>query len=119
MVKALRALPGERRAIALKPWLFRVAHNEAVGILRARRSSVELDPEQIDIGGGVAERAETRERLERLVGDLDTPPERQRGALIMRELNGVAFARSRLLRDLGGRRQADRLRGPNVAAPDG
>ena len=45
MVKALRALPGERREIALKPWLFRVAHNEAVGILRARRSSVELDPE--------------------------------------------------------------------------
>ena len=29
MVKALRALPGERREIALKPWLFRVAHNEA------------------------------------------------------------------------------------------
>ena len=34
MVKALRALPGEEREIALKPWLFRVAHNEAIGIAR-------------------------------------------------------------------------------------
>src|SRR4051794_10293935 len=29
MVKALRALPGEKREIALRPWLYRVAHNEA------------------------------------------------------------------------------------------
>src|SRR3954471_13785030 len=35
MVKAVSALPGETRSIALKPWLFRVAHNEAISILRA------------------------------------------------------------------------------------
>lgn len=92
MVKALRALPGERREIALRPWLFRVAHNEAIGILRARRSVTELDPEQIDLTGGVAERVETRERLRRLVDDLKELSERQRGALIMRELNGIPFA---------------------------
>src|SRR4029453_19279342 len=28
MLKALRALPGERRELALKPWLYRIAHNE-------------------------------------------------------------------------------------------
>ncbi len=92
MVKALRALPGETREIALKPWLFRVAHNEAVGLLRARRSTVELDPEQADVRGGIEGQAETRERLRRLVGDLGQLPERQRGALIMRELNGIGFA---------------------------
>ncbi|MGH2987666.1 MAG: RNA polymerase sigma factor, partial [Solirubrobacterales bacterium] len=27
MVSALRALPGEARDVALKPWLYRVAHN--------------------------------------------------------------------------------------------
>ena len=92
MVKALRALPGETREIALKPWLFRVAHNEAIGLLRARRPSVELDPEQVDRADGVDEQAETRERLRRLVGDLGELPDRQRGALVMRELNGIGFA---------------------------
>src|SRR3982750_2793800 len=37
MVKALRALPGEEREIALRPWLYRVAHNEAVELRRTRR----------------------------------------------------------------------------------
>src|SRR5215204_5601904 len=30
MFKALKALPGEERQIQLRPWLYRVAHNEAV-----------------------------------------------------------------------------------------
>ena len=34
MAAALRALPGERREIKLRPWLFRVAHNEAISIAR-------------------------------------------------------------------------------------
>src|ERR1044072_7419821 len=37
MLKALRSLPGETRAIALRPWLYRVAHNEPGTPLRARR----------------------------------------------------------------------------------
>ena len=110
MLKALRALPGERREISLKPWLFRVAHNEAIGILRARRSPVELDPEQVDIRGGVTERAEARERLRLLVADLAALPERQRGALVMRELSGLELRRDRRqLRDHRGGREADRL----------
>src|ERR1700693_1903148 len=30
MVSMLRALPGEKREIALKPWLYRIAHNESI-----------------------------------------------------------------------------------------
>src|SRR5689334_18528700 len=30
MVKVLRALPGETRRIVLKPWLYRIAHNESL-----------------------------------------------------------------------------------------
>jgi DNA-directed RNA polymerase specialized sigma24 family protein len=43
MVSALRALPGEAREIALKPWLYRVAHNESVSLRRRRRAEVELE----------------------------------------------------------------------------
>jgi RNA polymerase sigma factor (sigma-70 family) len=91
MVKALRALPGEERQVALKPWLFRVAHNEAVSIARDRRASAELDSEAPDPLSAPEHEAATRERLRELVQDLDGLPERQRGSLVMRELSGLSF----------------------------
>jgi RNA polymerase sigma factor (sigma-70 family) len=92
MVKVLRALPGETRQIKLKPWLYRIAHNESVELLRRRRPTEELDPELLTRGGGLTEEAEMRERLRRLIADLEQLPERQRGTLIMRELAGLHFA---------------------------
>src|SRR6476646_9071816 len=50
MVKVLRALPGEKRQIQLKPWLYRIAHNESIELLRSRRGTEELDPEQAAVG---------------------------------------------------------------------
>jgi RNA polymerase sigma factor (sigma-70 family) len=92
MVKLLRALPGEQRRIELKPWLYRIAHNESIELLRRRRETRELDPELAAPGVGLAEEAVSRERLRRLLTDLDALPERQRGALVMRELAGLEFA---------------------------
>jgi RNA polymerase sigma factor (sigma-70 family) len=91
MAKAVSALPGETRDIALKPWLYRVAHNEAINIMRARRPWAALDTGQPALGAEVERRAEDRDRLRRLVRDLDRLPERQRGALVMRELSGLSF----------------------------
>ncbi len=89
MLKALDALPGEQREIALRPWLFRVAHNEAISLIRRRpapeapldeaSASSEFDPA-------------TRERLRTLLDDLAALPERQRSALVMRELSGLSYA---------------------------
>src|ERR1700761_6665763 len=39
MVKVLRALPGEKRTIVLKPWLYRIAHNESIALLRRCREA--------------------------------------------------------------------------------
>ena len=39
MIKVLRALPGEEREIELKPWLYRIAHNESIDLLRRRRET--------------------------------------------------------------------------------
>jgi RNA polymerase sigma factor (sigma-70 family) len=91
MVKALRALPGEEREIRLKPWLYRIAHNESIDLMRRRRAGEEVDPEALAGGAGPEERAEARERLRRLLADLDELPERQRSALVMRELSGLGF----------------------------
>lgn len=92
MVKALRALPGEEREIKLRPWLYRIARNEAVEMLRRRREGVELKPEQPARTPEIAETAAARERLRRLFADLDELPERQRATLTMRELAGFDFA---------------------------
>ncbi len=92
MVKVLRALPGEKREIELRPWLYRIAHNESIELLRRRRPAEELDPELMAGRGGLAEDAESRERLRQLLADLEQLPDRQRGALVMRELSGLGYA---------------------------
>ena len=91
MVRALRSLPGETREIALRPWLYRVAHNEAISILRARRPVAQIDLEQVELGADVEGQAAARERLRQLFADIQQLPERQRGALLMRELSGLSF----------------------------
>jgi RNA polymerase sigma factor (sigma-70 family) len=92
MLAALAALPGERRDIALRPWLFRVAHNEAISIIRRRRPTV--DPEELAAHAidGIDGVVGTRQRLRQLVSDLQALPERQRSALVMRELSGLSYA---------------------------
>jgi RNA polymerase sigma factor (sigma-70 family) len=91
MVKALRALPGERREIKLKPWLYRVAHNESIDLLRRRREGAELDSAHVSAGAEIAETVAQRERLGHLLADLGELPERQRSALVMRELGGLDY----------------------------
>lgn len=91
MAAALRALPGERREIALRPWLFRIAHNESVAIIRRRASYVELTDTEAPAAQGPYAVASMRERLTGLVADLQELPERQRGAIVMRELIGLDY----------------------------
>jgi RNA polymerase sigma factor (sigma-70 family) len=91
MLKALRALPGETRAIALRPWLYRIAHNESISLLRARRDHSDLDT-ATELGDPAAHTiAESREQLRDLTADLRELTEQQRGTLLMRELAGLEF----------------------------
>lgn len=91
MVKALGALPGERREIDLKPWLYRIAHNESIDLIRRRRQTVVLEDDGLPSGSSLAEEVETRHRLRQLLADVAELPERQRGALLMREAGGLLF----------------------------
>src|SRR3954447_909678 len=92
MMKALAALGrGEDRQLALKPWLFRIAHNESITLLRKRRPSEPLTdaispPVGDTPGEGVGPQA-----LPPPPADPPAPPERQRSALIMREVNGLSY----------------------------
>ena len=89
---ALRALPRREPGRPLKPWLYRIAHNEAINIVRRRQpvaSGVETD-DLLTVPGPEFD-SEQRTRLAQLVDDLRHLPERQRGALVMRELSGLSY----------------------------
>jgi len=92
MAKAFAALQTEDRDFELQPWLFRIAHNEAISLLRQRRATLQLD-EARDVGVDSLPRAVAdRERLAELRADLADLPERQRAALVLRELSGLGHA---------------------------
>ena len=89
MTRAYAALQTEDRDFELRPWLYRIAHNESISLLRTRRPTVELSE-----AAGVRDRAGEqlagdREELALLRADLADLPDRQRSALVMRELSGL------------------------------
>jgi RNA polymerase sigma factor (sigma-70 family) len=89
MAKAFAALQHEERDFDLRPWLFRIAHNESISLLRRRRDALPLDVAP-DVGpDSLPGTVETRERLARLREDLADLPDRQRAALVLRELSGL------------------------------
>jgi RNA polymerase sigma factor (sigma-70 family) len=92
MTRAFAALRFEERDFELRPWLFRIAHNEAVSRLRQRRDAVEPHDVETLSTDSLAQAVEVRERLAQLRADLQDLPERQRAALVMRELSGLGHA---------------------------
>jgi RNA polymerase sigma factor (sigma-70 family) len=90
MAKALAALRSEERDFELRPWLFRIARNEAISRLRQRRAVVALDAVGTLGTDSLAQAVEDRERLALLCVDLRDLPERQRSALVLRELSGLS-----------------------------
>src|SRR3954447_6491404 len=85
---AHRALLRDDREIHLKAWLYAIARNRCLSMLRARRERVAFDDEleAIPSTAGLAIEIEQREDLRDLLGDLQRLPEDQRSALVLSEL---------------------------------
>src|SRR4051794_33066281 len=106
--KALLALRRDGNEIELRPWLFRIVRNAALNDLRDSPPSAEALAETIAGGGSPAEELERREELTDLMQRLQSLPEAQRAAIVMRELEGLSheeIANALGLSD-GGARQA-------------
>jgi RNA polymerase sigma factor (sigma-70 family) len=92
MIKVLVSLRRTERTAPVRPWLFCIAHNEAVGILRRRSAAERLaSAAQTTIVAGADEQAEIRERITEVVSDVQQLPTGQRAALVMRELADLRY----------------------------
>jgi RNA polymerase sigma factor (sigma-70 family) len=78
------------RTLALKAWLYTIARNRCVSMLRARREQPaqlhELPTE------GLSEQVEQRAELRELLADVRELPEEQRAALLLAEAAGLSHA---------------------------
>ena len=80
----------DSREIRLKPWLYAIARNRCISMLRARR---EQPDDRVDgITAGLDDRVEQRAELRELVADLQDLPEDQRAALVLSELRDLSHA---------------------------
>ena len=79
------------RPVKLKPWLYTIARNRCLSLLRAQRlETTELD--DLPATDGLAEEVSRRADLRALLGDLRDLPEEQRAALVLSELDGFSHA---------------------------
>jgi RNA polymerase sigma factor (sigma-70 family) len=91
MLNALLALRQDRRNGPVRPWLFRIAHNESITVLRRRPAADPLDERRPAPSADVHRTAEARETLAGLLADLGHLTAHQREALVLRELAGLAY----------------------------
>ncbi len=90
-IAAHRALRSDERPVMLRPWLFTIARNRCLSLLRSRRNVValtEVEP-TLPVTVGLAAQVEQRADLQALVHDLHALSDDQRAALVLSELGDL------------------------------
>src|SRR3954454_761888 len=87
-----RRITTDGRPLQLKAWMYAVARNRCLSMLRSRRQGVALEDvdEPSTDGLAVAAAVEQREDLRGLLGDLAGLPDEQRAALVLTELGDLS-----------------------------
>ena len=90
-LNAYRSLKADERAIDLRPWLYRIAHNAALNALRAGAAGEEPISEELDGVERPDQAFERREKLADIVAAVQALPPRQRDAIVLHELEGRSY----------------------------
>jgi RNA polymerase sigma factor (sigma-70 family) len=91
LLRALEAMRADERELQLGPWLHRIAHNTAIDALRRLDSHWEELDERMDGVEPPDAAVERRARFSSVVASMGALPERQRRALVLRELEGRSY----------------------------
>ena len=92
-VRAYGALRADDRAVHVRAWLYRVAHNRCIDHMRrpAPPAADVFEVSRKPLHDPIEE-AQRREDLSQLVQDVGRLPDQQRSALLMREIDGMSYA---------------------------
>jgi RNA polymerase sigma factor (sigma-70 family) len=86
-----RHLTTDERPVDVKPWLFQVARNRCLSILRSRREHADADdPAFQPATEGLADSVQRRADLRAMLTDLQQLPEEQRAALLLSSLGDLS-----------------------------
>ncbi len=88
---AYRALVADDREIDLRPWLFAIARNACISILRQRRPTAEAIATIAHCADPAAQ-VQQRDELRQALTSLLELPHRQRTALVLAELHGLSHS---------------------------
>src|SRR3954453_1181172 len=87
-VQAYNAIRAGGRDLKLKPWLYAIARNRCISILRARREEA---AELHDVPtAGLSEAVQQRSQLRELLADIRRLPVDQRAALVLSEVGDLS-----------------------------
>jgi RNA polymerase sigma factor (sigma-70 family) len=89
-VNAHAAMRASDQELALKPWLYRIAHNAALNVLRAAGDEGDVLDEDRAGTTHTADIVELRERLRETLASIQALPRHQRDALLLREIEGLS-----------------------------
>lgn len=88
-IAAYKDLAGSDKEIQLRAWLYAIARNRCLTMLRARRE--QATGEDLDVPTeGLADEVERRSDLQQLLGDMRELPEEQRAALVLAEIGALS-----------------------------
>ena len=90
-LNAFEALGRSDAAIDLKPWLYRITHNASLNLLRQNGWDYDQIPPEFDGVMRPDQAVELGERLSMTVAAVKRLPDRQRDAIILRELEGRSY----------------------------
>jgi RNA polymerase sigma factor (sigma-70 family) len=90
-VNAYEAIRRDDAELKLRPWLYRIAHNTALNGLRDRSLSEQPLDERIDGVERPDQAFERRQGLAQMIAAVQELPERQRDAIVLRELEGRSY----------------------------